>query len=842
MESGTEVYGADSTYSIVTTGKEASVTSLASVENVLFNGDANDEVIAGISGYENVKIHFDGMMETEGVCVYTPSDESDSLAEFSVYASVGGENYEFVASYENTVNVGGRHYLTLPGKVYASDLKVVMKASGEEGIVLSEIEAYGKPATQGKVRMRTYEYDTKVPFVTDVNFIALDKSKTLNDGEDKVISTSAEYVSVIYSFDDFYQVEDVHISGTFGGMELLTSPDGSNYFSCGYFAEEDGEALAYGRAENNAKYAKLVFKRGEENIALSEIKLYARPVKSETKYVHDAMPVDARVTLKPNNIMYIDWSDYNGTENGVEEYRVYIEETPFYDVANLTPKGIYTGRDSNSTKKTAEQFATYAGLAPETTYYVAVAPANGETTVANPVKITTYGLDGGDNAAAIFGVNEYEGGSTSHIDSKEQINNYMTTTTWLGYKVTPYPDDNITQAEIDAILENPNDIANTRKLLGDLEVVQKNRHFNYANGNVKPYLSMGISWLPEGTGNAANIKRLNGLGVYTFGHTNEPEITATYNNQPEKFGKEFSQVIKDVNNTLKAASPESILYSPTLCGSSYYNYLTALYDNEPDMANLYDVCDVHMYSKGIGEPDEEYIIGAERTDVPERIFKKVERLENVLKAESDSKPIVSTEIGWTSSSYAEEETWGGVALETPHAKKAEFVARMFLSNIMAGTEEVYLYAFRNQGYLTNAEIESGAEYLDIREIDGRYYLKRVKPSHQHQYGIVDWYGNPLEGYYSFYTLGKILRDTYYVRAHELGTLVYGAEFYDRAKDMYVTALWEISGDGAEVSIASDDTSLKKVDMYGNVSYIAPGNLTLTTAPVYIYSGTQLNIY
>ena len=122
-----------------------------------------------------------------------------------------------------------------------------------------------------------------------------------------------------------------------------------------------------------------------------------------------------------------------------------------------------------------------------------------------------------------------------------------------------------------------------------------------------------------------------------------------------------------------------------------------------------------------------------------------------------------------------------------------------------------------------------------------HHLTRVDPSHQHQYGIVDWYGNPLDGYYSFYTLGKILRDTYYVRAHNLGTLIYGAEFYDKSKDMYLTALWEISGDGASVNVTSNDDKLKKIDMNGNVSTIAPGEIAITSAPIYLYSSTPLGV-
>lgn len=828
VESGTAAYGAASTYSIVTGGKEASDPYLKNSLGKLFDGKTDETVSSGGSSYENIKIHFDKVMQAEGVCVYTTPSATYGIA---AYASMGDENYEFSAGCEATADSDGKIYLALPGRVYATDLKVVIKAADGAELAVSEIEAYGKPAEESRVRVTSYEYDTQVPFVTDRAFIAMDTDKTLNNGQDAAITSSGDYVSVIYNLGRYSQVEEVKVYGSHGGLELLTSPDGQNYFSCGYFAEENGVTEAFGRAENNAKYAKLVFRKGSGAISLSEIELYARLVQSTAFVVHNTMPIEARVTLKPNNIMYIDWSDYNGAENGVSEYKVYIESTKFKNILGLTPKSVYVGGSSESVTKTSAQFATYAGLAPDTTYYVAVAPANGETTSVAPVKITTYGTDGGDNAAAIFGVNEYEEAGGARAVSREEAAKYSAAS-----------GENITEEDISALPSGNGSIDNVRKLLGDLEIVQKNRHFNSGDANLKPYLARGISWLPEGVGDDANVKRLNGLGVYTFGHANEPEITSTYKGQPEKFGSEFSQAIKEVKETLSTASTKSVLYSPTLCGSAYYEYIEALYDAEPDMKNLYDVCDVHMYSKGIGEPSEEYITGAERTDVPERIFKKVERLKNVLAVKGDEKPIVSTETGWTSSSKAAEETWGGVALETTQAKKAEYVPRMFLSSIMAGLDEVYLYAFQNQGYLTNSEVAEGKTYIQKKWIDGGYRLVRMNPSHQHQYGIVDWYGNPYEGYFSFYTLGKILRDTYYVRAHDLGELVYGAEFYDRAKDKYVTALWEISGKGASVNVTAESSTLKKLDMYGNASYVATGTTALTTAPIYLYSDAPLGIF
>ena len=50
-------------------------------------------------------------------------------------------------------------------------------------------------------------------------------------------------------------------------------------------------------------------------------------------------------------------------------------------------------------------------------------------------------------------------------------------------------------------------------------------------------------------------------------------------------------------------------------------------------------------------------------------------------------------------------------------------------------------------------------------------------------------------------------------------LYYGAVFYDKLKDKYLTALWEVSGKGKYVEILSDEDELTKIDMYGGVTQI-----------------------
>lgn len=817
----------------------------------LFDGDADSCALCYDSVYQNVKLHFNQVMEVNSVNVYALNDPECAPEAIEVYASMDGINYDLVTTkaldvYDTTDDVE-KYAIKMPGTVYARDMKIVVCGADNSSIKtypeVHEIEAFGRPIQAERVRATSYSYDDEVPFVTEDDILSQDTQMTaLSDGLSAQVSTSGDYLSVIYDLGKFCQVDEIKIKGNHGGFELLTSPDGFTYFSSAYYEAASGESIAYGRAENNAKFVKIVFHKPESsNIILSEIELYTRALKDQK-----ATKVPLRATLKPNNLVYLDWSDHNA--NGEQKtYNVYIEENYFTNVTGLSPKPVQTGFSNTTYTDVKANFAVYAGLKPETDYYIAVTE-KGITGPVEPIRITSYDTLGGDSAAAIFGVNEYDGGS--YIMSGSEVRNKLTTGDWEKLKL--WEGDNITQEELNALPEEGNADAKVRKLLGDIESVQKNRHFYFEENRIRNYVAHGISWLPQGPSTADSLQE---LGIYTFGHTNEPEISATYNGNRQKFGTEFDDSIKQAYETVHTKSPEyGVLYSPTLCGTDKYTYLDALYEYNSDMGDYYDVLDVHMYNKGIGDPAQEYITGAERTDVPERVFNKVDLLKGILAGYGDDKPLVSTETGYTDSNLAESHTWGGVMKQMTPEKKAEYVARMYLSNIMAGVEEVYLYAFQDEGYLSNEEVAAGKSYItrvdkgadnaypDLKTGNStNYYIARKDPCHEHQFGVVDWYGDPEAGYYSFYTLGKMLRDTYFVESIDTPDLIYGAVFYDKLKDKYLTALWEISGNGAMINVASDEDKLTRIDMYGGVTEVTPGTMALTTAPFYLYSDEPLSV-
>lgn len=531
----------------------------------------------------------------------------------------------------------------------------------------------------------------------------------------------------------------------------------------------------------------------------------------------------------------------------VENVNVYACDDSF---TGLSPKAVQINAKSATVTDVTANFATYAGLEPNTTYYIAVYEAFGARTL-EPVKFTTYDIFGGDAAAAIMGVNEYNG--SAYIPGQTEIKQRLGQAAWPGgwQRLQLWEEDGITQEELDALPDNVGVDAKVRKLLGDIESVQKNRHFHYDEYRIRNYVARGISWLPE---NISTADALKDLGIYTFGHTNEPEITPTYNGNNttmhNKFGTEFDDAIREAYTSLKGKNQDALLYSPTLCGTDMYKYLEALYANNSDMGSIYDVLDVHMYGKK-GDPSSETIQSASYR-APEKLIGKTQFLTNLLSKYGDKKPIVATEVGWSDSWKVNQCSYGNEK-PLPVDQEAEYVARLYLSGIMAGMEEVYLYAFQDEGYLSDAEVQAGKKYINIvdKGAENAYqdinagnqtrYIARSNPCHEHQFGVVDWYGNPEPGYYSLYTLGKMIRDTYFVKQIDLPATVYGAVFYDKLKDKYLTALWENSEKGATVNVSSTETKLTKIDMYGGVSEVTPGTFNLTTAPIYIYSDAPLTV-
>lgn len=849
MESGAEIYGAASSHEAVKHGRQAD-SSEDDIEN-LFDGDL--ETTAHGGAYENVKIHMDKVMEVDSVSVYAEDVPETEMDGFDVYASMDGESYDFVASFDNEAEYSGdieKYTLTMPGTVYARSLKVVVKASEGSGeLNIAEIEAYGRPAQIAAERVTSYSYETEVPFVTGSDIISADADCTaLSDGASAQISTAGDYVSIIYDLGGFRQVDSIKVKGNHGGMELLTSPDGVNYFSSAFYANSGGETTACGRAESNAKFAKLVFKKPNgSNIFLSEIELYARKLPNLDK--KNGVPV--RVTLKPNNIAYIDWSDY-GANDAQGTYNVYIEKTDFTSTAGLTPKGVLLGGSGARVTDAAANFAMYSGFEPEETYYIGVSE-KGADNIGGTVRVDTYSVTGGEELSSIFCVNEFDGGSNVYSRSKLLAYHnvgYSWITEWSDGRVPLW--DDVTEEDL-ASAPEANDGAKVSKLLTDLEVVNKNRYWTPSESQVNNYAAKGISMRYQGAQSNDNWDMLTKLGVYDSEYSNEPD--GKWNDlksqtEKDEYIKTYMTNYKAYYNRVKAHNPKISVSGPTLMGigNSIGNpYTTDLFEEDSSYGDYVDAWDFHMYCKNNEKTGGD--LGGENGVEPEYILNKMELLYgsgNLIPAKYRDKAMISSETGWTSAlSNTSCAAYGGQK-PVDEETKAEYVARMYLSGAMAGVSNIYLYSFQDEGYLTADEVAAGKKYINVgyrTDSDGvsKRYVTLVDPCHEHMFGIVDWYGNPKQGYYAYYTLGKVLKNAYYVEQVTMPSGAYGAVFYDKVKDKYVTALWEITGNGKTVSVKSDESSLMKIDMYGEVSTLKPGEIKLTTAPIYVYSDEPITV-
>lgn len=779
------VYDACTGTEWITTGDTPTSSGFLNNGAQLFDGDIDSKVSSSGGSYANIKLHFDSVVQIEKLSVYANTAADSYMSAYDVYASTDGTNYEYVASTANTLPKLGMIFpveLSLSGVVYASDVKLVIKkAEDVSNMELSEIEVWGKPAQLKKEKITSYTYETEVPFKTSSDIINSDSLCTaLSDSNfEGALTSSGDYVSIIYDLGTYRNVENIRAYGTHSGLEVLLSPDGVSYTTTGFYPCTDGVTTAFGKANTNARYVKLVFRKGAISaVSLKEIELYARKLydENETKTASpEKIPI--KVQVKPNNIIYIDWTAYNEVKNSVSSYKVYIEPASFTSTVGKSLKQVYTKGGKLLQSEITDKFCTYAGLEPDKDYYVAVIPADDSNTKVTPVKIHTYSALGGGKLSSIFCINEYPYGGSAHV---------------------AHPDE---EANLNTKL----------KLISDMEVFSKTRYWQ--NDSLGMYLSRGLSFhqYVKTDNETAN---LNTKGIYTFASVNEPDLSQDYASNPTAYVAR----VKNNHNSIKSVNSKNLLCEPVLCGTDKLAFLEQLYQADANFGSYYDVFDIHAYCKafeGKENKDDNLSSSLDGYSAPEHIFAKTDKIKNILSKYNDTnKELMFTEVGWSTHNlpYSQEVVTEGVTKE----QQANYVARCYIISAMLDIKNVFLYAFQDEG--TNISRK------------------------EEMFGIVDWYGNPKPAYYSYYTLGKLLRDAKYVKAVDgMVHPNYGAVFYDEEKDMYLTALWNASGTSTEVTINSTDASMLRVDMYGNSDNISNGRITIGSSPVYIYSSDMLSV-
>lgn len=767
--------------------------------------DADTKTVSEISTEKDVglKIHFDRLMQLDKVSIYDKRTSSANVKQYDLYASTDGINYEWVGEQKiSKPNLGSviRLDMLLDGAaVYATDVKIVLKkGTSASKLNIAEVQIYGRSPEFKPERKTAYSYNTEMPFASSGDITEADSTCTALSIGSANLSSSGDYVSLIYDFNEIAQLEEAVIDGEYSGGEISYSIDNCNWYTSAYFAGASGANAVKGKAQSNARYIKLVLSKGDlEKILLNEIKVYTRDIynaDAEKSEVPEA--VKPKAYLKPNNVLYLDWSSYNYSKNNVTGYGVYIEKTNFANASGYSPKNVYVGNNPRALQTVTVQFCAYAALEPDTDYYIAVVPITATTKNTNVscIKVRTNSALGGETLAGMFCIGEYPYGGSKSIRLEHTEEN-------CGF----------TESE---------NLQKKLKLINAMGTFQRTKYWSPTEILYNLYFANGLGMntrLNSPDSAADVIDTANRMGTYLFGTENEPDLESkTYLKNPGT----YVSYLKSVSDILKEKSPNSMLCAPATCGTEKLWWYDKIYETAQSMGynlgDMYDVVDVHAYCKvGGGETDGkndgEYgyddNLGGEAETIPEHLFAKVEKIRKMLAKYNDNdKDIVFTELGWSTHTQPQNEThMEAVSKE----RQANFVARAYLIGSILGVKNIYSYSFQDE----NKETDN-AEY---------------------QFGMVDWYAKPKPAYYAYYTLSRILKNASLVgRIDTLVHPAYGAVYFDSEKDMYVTALWSANG-SKTVNMQTAAETVLKTDIYGNSEYISPNNIQIGSAPVYIYT-------
>ncbi len=792
---GTTVYDVHPQAWWITEGTQKTDAELSKSIDELFDGSSNTSVTSSSDAQAdadgNLVINFDSTVELTSFTVRSMCSSDAFMDSYDVYASNDGENYNFICSAQNGNSQKVKRVMAtncdLGRYVYASSVKLIMhKKQGVKTMQIAEAEVYGKPVSMKKSKATTYDYEEAVPFKTDGDIVLSDVENTaLCDGDKgTAVSSSGEYVSVIYDLGDYAFPDTINIYAKASSCEIMTSADGVRYKSMGYYIPENGKITAKGLPGRNAKYVKAVFKKGGcENIEISEVEVLKRDVYDKNAQKNDSPEkVQIYTDLKTNNVLYIDWTDYNEEQNGTSVYNVYIEKSKFAKVTTASQrKGVYTDGEAGLKINVEGKYCCYSGLEPDTDYYVAVAPLRQDVTEqeVTPVMIHTNSALGGEKASKIFNTNDYPNGGGAHVSHPDEKANF----------------------------------AIKQKLLSDMEVMHKTRYWTTGLLDSYPqYKAIGLSYFPQSSPDESGIKRLNENGVYAMGTFNEPDISSYENNPAGAVA-----AIKGAYERKERVDGRLLLCEPAGAGTDNLYWFESLYQTEPNFGDYYDVVDMHFYCKkfeGQRNYDDDYT-DFESGAVPEHIIGKVGRVKNILSEfeGNDKKPFIASEIGWSTHAQT---GWEFVCEMVSPQRQADYIARCYLTGFISGISNIYIYAFQDE-----SKNDDNSEY---------------------QYGVVDWYGNPKPSYFSSYTLMKVLKDAEYL-GEPLGVNHpnYGCSFWDENQNKYITALWTADGNTRKVNL-STDKKIKVITRDGN-GYTAQGSdgVTIGSSPIYIISDECISV-
>ena len=345
-------------------------------------------------------------------------------------------------------------------------------------------------------------------------------------------------------------------------------------------------------------------------------------------------------------------------------------------------------------------------------------------------------------------------------------------------------------------------------LLGEVGDIQKNRWFNHDAVVMDQYNRRGISFHLF-YNDPSKLSLDTSWGVWSYSTYNEPDLA----------NRDVVAVAAALNanhTALKSVDSRYVLFEPALGDTNTpgYTWLEDLYNADGQNGDLvrtyFDVMDVHAYCK-YADPYPTGLIHG----VPEALIDKIDTLKTIMASHGDSaKPIVFTELGW--STY----TGGSYLRKVDQITQRNYLVRAYMHAAANDIKAIFWHNFQDNG--TNpANIE-------------------------HNFGIIDWYGDPKPAFYGYYTLCRVLADAVYqAPLSGISNPYYGYRFWDQSKGVYITSLWAADETTRIATFATTDAGVKVVGTDGSFEYeTANGgavDVTISGAPVFIYSTAPLTV-
>lgn len=291
-------------------------------------------------------------------------------------------------------------------------------------------------------------------------------------------------------------------------------------------------------------------------------------------------------------------------------------------------------------------------------------------------------------------------------------------------------------------------------------------------------------------------------GLFVHDTANEPDFHSV-------FPEDYVAALRRMRAAADAASHRIALIGPTFGGELFgpgADYLDACY--RAGMKGLLDALDLHPYAKYCTPTPR-----GGRTGGPEGVLDSLGCAREVLARYGEAElPITVSECGHP--------TFEGTWFMPPISfeQQAQCVVRTHLLLIGADVRRIWYYAFQDEG------------------------TDRTEP--EHNFGIVDWHGEPKPAYHAYRAMATLLGHTTSEGLQsDAEPPVYAARFRDGKA--YVTALWDSAGE-SEVVVAAEGGIAAAFDLFGRqvpdlVTAVDRQTVRATESVVYLRSSSPLRL-